>query len=608
MREYGIGVVVLVAAALVGCAAEPHAAEHADGSVALRLVTIGGVELTEVDYDLARQSGEEVTSGAIPVPDDGTNASLAVNGMRSDDYRLSFSATGSFQGVPVACTSAPTLFHLAPGQHLTLPTITLSCRVTTKVDTTGSASADVSITTSTIEVNGIVEPFSYGPRSVSAKPVGTSCVFPPVAFAVANRDTSIHYAWSVTPDGSFSMNATNTTGTYQCVSGGDKTVTVTATSGGTSSSESVTISCDDTACGDRVGACLNCLHANQFEGQVQATYCDSDPTCLSTEACMIEGACISPEPASCYCGTADTTTCSAAAFIPTGPCAGPIRASVADNLSNADVLSVLGDFGYSAGAASGILAYVPARAPECAAICTPGPPPVCGNGVVELGEQCDENSARCTNCVVTPVCGDGIVDSGEACDDSTPRCVHCVITPVCGDGIVDAGEQCDETSPRCQHCVIVPVCGDGVVDAPEECDAPTLPTQTCDANCQSIPGDDPCAACIRASTLGSLQETYCDPLSSCRRVEQCFVTTLCFNPLPAACYCGITDVAACSQADFVPTGACAAKIRAGMPGLTSNADIVNSLFDATYPSGAAFSIFENVHSRRPLCALECNFP
>jgi cysteine-rich repeat protein len=56
-----------------------------------------------------------------------------------------------------------------------------------------------------------------------------------------------------------------------------------------------------------------------------------------------------------------------------------------------------------------------------------GPEPVCGNGIVEDGEQCDDgesNSADgpchldCTLCPdTTPGCGNGVLEAGEECDD-----------------------------------------------------------------------------------------------------------------------------------------------------------------------------------------------
>ena len=50
----------------------------------------------------------------------------------------------------------------------------------------------------------------------------------------------------------------------------------------------------------------------------------------------------------------------------------------------------------------------------------------------------------------TPVCGDGILSIGEQCDDGMNqggygKCAPgCVLTEYCGDGIVQAGEDCDD--------------------------------------------------------------------------------------------------------------------------------------------------------------------
>jgi fibro-slime domain-containing protein len=49
--------------------------------------------------------------------------------------------------------------------------------------------------------------------------------------------------------------------------------------------------------------------------------------------------------------------------------------------------------------------------------------PICGDGIVSLGEECDDivndgGYGECApGCVLGPHCGDGIVDEGEDCDD-----------------------------------------------------------------------------------------------------------------------------------------------------------------------------------------------
>jgi cysteine-rich repeat protein len=77
---------------------------------------------------------------------------------------------------------------------------------------------------------------------------------------------------------------------------------------------------------------------------------------------------------------------------------------------------------------------------------------VCGNHIVEPGEQCDDgnlidNDGCAHNCLFQG-CGNGVVETGEVCDDanlaSGDGCdANCTIT-ACGNGVVTAGEACDD--------------------------------------------------------------------------------------------------------------------------------------------------------------------
>ena len=80
----------------------------------------------------------------------------------------------------------------------------------------------------------------------------------------------------------------------------------------------------------------------------------------------------------------------------------------------------------------------------------------------------------------SPRCGDGVLDVGEGCDDgnevSTDHCVSCALA-VCGDGFVQAGvEGCDdgnrEDGDRCTNTCTVAKCGDGVVEVGVATSAP----------------------------------------------------------------------------------------------------------------------------------------
>jgi len=141
-------------------------------------------------------------------------------------------------------------------------------------------------------------------------------------------------------------------------------------------------------------------------------------------------------------------------------------------------------------------------------------PPKCGNGIVELGELCDDGNANdldeCTTHCGPTSCGDGVVQTGEQCDDgnrddgdaclsscaraacgdgkllrgveqcddgnglSTDDCIACRVAR-CGDGFVRAGvEPCDDGNGNdddgCSNTCTLPVCGDGKRQGSEACD------------------------------------------------------------------------------------------------------------------------------------------
>lgn len=85
---------------------------------------------------------------------------------------------------------------------------------------------------------------------------------------------------------------------------------------------------------------------------------------------------------------------------------------------------------------------------------------LCGNGVLDASEQCDDGDANsdttpdaCRTDCRMPQCSDGIIDvgMGEECDDGgnnanlkADACRTNCLLPRCGDGGVDTGEACDD--------------------------------------------------------------------------------------------------------------------------------------------------------------------
>ena len=125
---------------------------------------------------------------------------------------------------------------------------------------------------------------------------------------------------------------------------------------------------------------------------------------------------------------------------------------------------------------------------------------VCGNGVVEPGEACDDgnldNTDACTNACTLPACGDTFVQpgAGEQCDppNGTTCSATCQNIPLtCGNGIVQPGEACDDgnldNTDACTNACALPACGDTFVQpgAGEQCDPPDGGV-TCDAACQIV--------------------------------------------------------------------------------------------------------------------------
>jgi cysteine-rich repeat protein len=126
---------------------------------------------------------------------------------------------------------------------------------------------------------------------------------------------------------------------------------------------------------------------------------------------------------------------------------------------------------------------------------------VCGNGVTEAPEQCDDNntfsldgcSEACTVEIAT--CGNGVIEAGEQCDDNNNT----------------AGDGCDES---CRIEIII--CGDGVTQGGEQCDdANQIPGDGCENDCSNTV-DDVCAGIT--PTVGTniklepLPDTFVEPL------------------------------------------------------------------------------------------------
>jgi len=150
------------------------------------------------------------------------------------------------------------------------------------------------------------------------------------------------------------------------------------------------------------------------------------------------------------------------------------------------------------------------------------PDSYCGDSIIDsaYGETCDEGDANsdepgatCNKrCGVPAVCGDGVVQPPETCDNgnndgSYGGCtVDCQRAAFCGDGVKNGEEECDygdkdhgggneplnsASYGSClENCTLGPRCGDNVPQAPEECDLGPLNGRSdspCTVNCIANP-------------------------------------------------------------------------------------------------------------------------
>jgi len=129
--------------------------------------------------------------------------------------------------------------------------------------------------------------------------------------------------------------------------------------------------------------------------------------------------------------------------------------------------------------------------------CTGGQGSICGDGVIDAGEQCDgSNLGALTGCTALGfVSSSGALSCDSSCTLDTSQCVP-LSGGNCGDGVIDGGEQCDGSnwgiisdcsdfggftggSIECIDCQfdtsscsggLGSFCGDGIIGSGEQCD------------------------------------------------------------------------------------------------------------------------------------------
>jgi len=155
------------------------------------------------------------------------------------------------------------------------------------------------------------------------------------------------------------------------------------------------------------------------------------------------------------------------------------------------------------------------------------PRALCGNGVIDQGEECDGgnlNGATCDTYMPGTV--------GElGCDPSVChlRSITCDMPRLCGNGVIDEGEDCDGANLDGMTCAdyrpgfigelscepnvcrfndltCERACGNGVIDAGEECDGSNLNGATCETLEPNTSGE------VRCSPSCTVMPLTCQPL------------------------------------------------------------------------------------------------
>ena len=133
---------------------------------------------------------------------------------------------------------------------------------------------------------------------------------------------------------------------------------------------------------------------------------------------------------------------------------------------------------------------------------------VCGNGLQEAGEQCDDanttNGDACeANCTL-PVCGNGIKDQTEQCDGAALNNQSCTGLGFAG-GTLACNNSCQFNTASCTAAA---QCGNGAINAGEQCDGNNLNNQTCQS--QGFDGGAlACAANCQMNTAACTNNAAC---------------------------------------------------------------------------------------------------
>lgn len=186
---------------------------------------------------------------------------------------------------------------------------------------------------------------------------------------------------------------------------------------------------------------------------------------------------------------------------------------------------------------------------------------------------------------------------------------------VCGNAIVEDGEDCDDgndvANDGCENDCTESVsgCGNGVVEGTEACDdGNNVDGDSCSADCTRanpfVVTADACQACVKDNCAP--QEDDCLGDAECVETVACEVEAKCLSSLvgPLSCMCGTEiGVTECQGVvDGAFTGPCAAGIQKSLGTETNTGDSFTRFANTAYAAGRAHQL--TICAGR-FCVAEC---
>lgn len=463
------------------------------GEATLKLVPVSGVTLNSVHYVVTNSATPAVTvsEGDLPTPGTAKDFSFGLSLPVGTGYTISLSAASAETGDNITCGGSFGTFNVAPNAATTF-SLVLTCHD----DTNGQIIGNVDVKTDACPK--IV--FDYVVATPAAADLGKTIAVLAKAHDLDGK--ALTYTWKV---------ATPATGTFSPVSGATSTftcntakpgeiVTVTAANGECVKSLTTTVSCNSVLCGNGTVD-----PGEQCDKGIPGSLCPSDCTFTCGDG-------VAEAPVE-DCDPGNTDNCNGTCKTRTPVCGDGFFTTAGATPEACDGLKV------PAGTPAGKI---------CNSTCTgliDAPVIVCGNGVVEAGEQCDDAVAPFPSSAASPTCSSGCKLI------STAACVTCE----------NAGD-CFESVNNC-----VGVAAPFAVGDQNKC----------------------------FDVMGCIERTNC--FDGTNTLGKCYCGSLATAACSAAPFTGPGS----------PDGACVAEIKAGFPTFTSNAAVLGGLTATDFPSGAA---------------------